>query len=213
MGLVQMSCAGCGAQFERHSAEMNRHLRRNPERKFYCSRSCYAKNEGKNRLGPMLGLGRPELLVPGKLTDQYSPFRYFMRKARNRELKDPTDLDLPFLKELWEKQEGRCALSGLRMELPKHATAWGERLNDPWKPSLDRIDSSVGYIKINVRFVTVIANFAKQNFSDEQLFAFCRAVTQHHNTTSLEQTMPYERPPSKRKAKEERSLWRVSLAA
>jgi hypothetical protein len=210
MPLIQLLCAGCGFGFEKPSSEIKRQQRKNPDRKFYCSISCYAHYKGKQNLGASLGLGRPELLTPGKTTDKYSPFRYFMRKARNREHNETTDLDLLYLKTLWEQQGGCCALSGLHMELPRHAVAWGERLRDPWKPSLDRIDCSIGYLKGNVRFVTVIANLAKQNFSDEQLLEFCRAVVQH-NTTGL--STPYQRPERPSKVKEARGLWQVSLVS
>ena len=210
MPTIQLQCAGCGVSFQKQSSEIKRQQQKNPSRQFYCSISCYANHAGKQNLGSSLGLGRPELLTPGKVTDEYSPFRYFMRKARNREHNEVTDLDLPYLKALWEAQGGCCALSGLQMELPRHAVAWGERLRDPWKPSLDRIDSAVGYVKGNVRFVTLIANFAKQNFSDEQLLDFCRAVVQH-NGTGLS-ALP-QRPKAPSQVKEARALWQVSLLA
>jgi hypothetical protein len=119
-------------------------------------------------------------LQPDNRRDQYSPFRYFMKKARGR--KHETDLDLPFLVELWDRQNGRCALSGRLLELPPTTQAWEDRKRDPWKPSLDRIDSSKGYLKGNVRFVTVIANSAKQVWDDETVVEFCREVAAFHGT-------------------------------
>ena len=50
----------------------------------------------------------------------------------------------------------------------------------PYTASLDRIDSEKGYVKENVRFVAVIANFSKNKFSDEDVIDFCEAVTQVH---------------------------------
>jgi hypothetical protein len=97
-----------------------------------------------------------------------------MRKARNRG--HETDLDLPYLEWLWNEQEGLCALSGRQLTLPPNTESWEKQTNDPWKPSLDRIDNERGYVRGNVRFVCVIANFAKGAFSDEALFEFCEAV-------------------------------------
>jgi len=108
--------------------------------------------------------------------DEYSPFRYFLRKARAR---DPrTDLDLAHLAALWSEQGGRCALSGRSMELPRNGLEWERRTRDPWKPSLDRIEGRLGYTRGNVRFVTVIANLAKSGFSDADVIEFCRGVVE-----------------------------------
>ena len=66
------------------------------------------------------------------------------------------------------------------MVLPRNTLAWETQTEDPWKPSLDRIDSSKGYLKGNVRFVTVMANLAKGTFSDAELVRFCQAVAAHN---------------------------------
>ena len=97
-----------------------------------------------------------------------------MNKARNRP--QETDLDLPYLKTLWEKQEGCCALSGMPMKIPRTTRDFDSQKWDPWKPSLDRIDCSKGYLKGNVRFVTQIGNFARNGFTDEDVLRFCQAV-------------------------------------
>lgn len=101
-----------------------------------------------------------------------------MRKARIRDA--ATDLDLEFLAEVWRVQDGRCALSGVPMLLPRNSLEWERRTHDPWKPSLDRIDPRKGYVRGNVRFVTVMANLARSTFSDAEVVAFCRAVVTHH---------------------------------
>ena len=134
--------------------------------------SCYGKLKGSHNLdGHRVGAAH---LDPGNRRDAFSPFRYYMRKARNRPKE--TDLDLLYLKTLWEQQKGRCALSGIKMEIPQNTRAFEKRGHDPWKPSLDRIDCSKGYLKGNVRFVTMLANFALNGFSDEDLVQFCQAV-------------------------------------
>lgn len=55
-------------------------------------------------------------------------------------------------------------------------TAIGWMEQDPSNASLDRIDNSKGYIEGNVRFVALMANLARQSFTDEQMIAFCKAV-------------------------------------
>jgi len=173
--VVELTCAGCACSFARSRSEVTRQ-ERHARSRFYCSRSCYARTVGKYNLGADLGQGHVDVLNAGNRRDRWSPYRYFLRKARNR---DPyTDLDLPYLADLWEQQVGRCAISGILMALPPDGLAWERLTRDPWKPSLDRMDSSHGYVRGNVRFVTVIANLAKGTFTDEELGAFCRAVVE-----------------------------------
>ncbi len=172
----QLICTCCGETFSKPSKEVARQRARNPQRAFYCSRSCYARHVGQHNLGHHLGRGNPAVLDPGNRQDEFSPFRYFMRKARNRP--QHTDLDLCYLRDLWASQRGRCALSGIPLELPRNTLEWERRVRDPWKPSLDRIDSSRGYIRGNVRYVAMIGNLAKQRFTDDELFEFCGAVAE-----------------------------------
>lgn len=86
------------------------------------------------------------------------------------------------LTRLWYHQEGLCAISGRLMEIPdmlhdKHNNVGRRRTHlSPWRASLDRIDSSQGYMVGNVQFVCTIANLAKADFTLEELKAFCMAV-------------------------------------
>lgn len=52
-------------------------------------------------------------------------------------------MTLDFLKELYIKQNGKCAYSGLQLLLPSNN-------NNDWVMSLERIDTSIGYITTNV---------------------------------------------------------------
>ena len=100
-----------------------------------------------------------------------------MKKARNRWYE--TDLDLEYLRDLWIRQSGLCAISGFKMILPFNSRRWEKQTKDPWKPSLDRINPKHGYTKGNVRYVSVIANIARSTFSDDQLIEFCMRVIEY----------------------------------
>jgi len=90
------------------------------------------------------------------------------------------DIDRPFLQELYDKQFGKCELTGRTLVLTRIDTKSEERINTC---SVDRIDNSKGYIKGNIRLITLQANSAKWTGNDEELLAFCKDVIQ--NLSSL----------------------------
>ena len=94
-----------------------------------------------------------------------------MKNARDRNKgynkKHPDDkrefsITVPYLMELLERQDGKCALSGLRMLTTTHRDECPEdERRNPNKLSIDRIDSLKGYIEGNVQLVRWRANSMK----------------------------------------------------
>ena len=73
-----------------------------------------------------------------------------------------------YLWNLYIQQNKKCAITG--DELPILS-----------KASLDRIDSSKGYIEGNVQWVTKQANLSKHIMSMKELYEFCKKVLNHAN--------------------------------
>ena len=70
---------------------------------------------------------------------------------------------------------GRCAQTGI---------PFSYEANSPWKPSLDRIDSRLGYTKENVQYVCVMYNYCKNDFSDEEVRDMCEALVKFQGGAS-----------------------------
>lgn len=87
-----------------------------------------------------------------------------MADARDLEF----SVSLDYLEELLVKQEFRCALSGA--PLPPRI---GRKKDGA---SLDRIDSSMGYVVGNVQWVTAKINSMKSNLEQDEFIALCKAV-------------------------------------
>ena len=83
--------------------------------------------------------------IATKVSDCRASSRRRNAKGRNHDF----DIDIPFMKDLFTKQCGRCALSGIVM-----ATAPMTH----WQASIDRIDTDIGYVHSNVRWVCLEFN-------------------------------------------------------
>ena len=89
------------------------------------------------------------------------------------------DISRAYLQELYNEQNGKCGLTGRDMVMTRKDTRSEERINTC---SVDRIDNSKGYIKGNIRLITLQANSAKWTGSDEDLLSFCRDVIRTHDS-------------------------------
>lgn len=94
-------------------------------------------------------------------------------RIQNRAKKAKYDfsISIEYLWELFQKQNGKCSLSGVDLKLSEDkqlATA-----------SLDRIDNSKGYIEGNVQWVHKMINFMKYTNSDIQFREWCNKVTNY----------------------------------
>lgn len=83
------------------------------------------------------------------------------RSAKTRKI-DCYDLDVDFLLDLYNQQNGKCAITGIPMT---HIAGQGII---PTNISMDRIDNSLGYTKDNVQLTCRFINHAKMNMSMEQ---------------------------------------------
>lgn len=185
MSSTKLVCSGCQTTFERATKEVTRQRKKhnNPNMLFYCSSRCHADSGGKNNLGKHLGVGKPENLPLGSETDEFSPYRVYLKLALQRKDKE-CDLDLPYLQALWASQQGKCGMTGVPLDLPQKMADWTRLSGVPTKPSLDRIDGLKGYVKGNVRYVSVMANLARSRFSDKEVIDWCLQVARHHDQTT-----------------------------
>ena len=76
--------------------------------------------------------------------------------------------------QLFEKQKGKCALSGLPLEFPKDRNPHGGNA------SLDRIDSKGGYTLNNVQWLHKDINIMKNAFKQGHFLEMCKAVAKHN---------------------------------
>lgn len=158
--------------------EYNRQVRGGrPTDHFFCSRSCTRKwqnsnlsEEQKAHRSVRLKETQRRASRAGADVIRKGKFTYYLKKARARSsIRNhwgESDLTEEYLHTLWEKQDGKCAWTSIEMNI----TSYADRNNGLFNASLDRIDSTKGYIQGNVQFVLLPLNMAKGNRDDDDEF-------------------------------------------
>lgn len=112
--------------------------------------------------------------------DGYTNKLYLDAKQNNK--KRAKDLDFTItekdIRELYKKQDGKCNLSGKKMTHIGYQDSNKQKINN-WNISVDRIDSTKGYMKDNVQLVCAIINRMKSDLNDAEFFGLCDDV--HRN--------------------------------
>lgn len=166
--LITIKCDYCGKEFEKPISEYKRNI--SLGRSNYCSRHC----SGCANISNLPKHSSTISKYCSNRRDKYTPFRYYYRNAkrRNKEF----NLTLEYLKSLWEEQKGICPYTGIKLNLATYL----KNHNDPiYTASLDRIDSSKGYIIGNVQYISAAINYMKGEMSHKDTFKLCKIIAKH----------------------------------
>lgn len=105
----------------------------------------------------------------------------FITTLRNRAIARGKEwsVDIFYLWALYQKQNGKCALSGEPITFPKHRESRRTA-------SLDRIENDKGYIEGNVQWVHVDVNFMKYQLSQNRLIELCNKISENKRGHKLQ---------------------------
>ena len=98
-------------------------------------------------------------------------FHNYKRNAKSRGI--DFDITLEYVASLYKEQEGKCAISGMPIDIK----------GAPWKGqngSLDRIDPSKGYVEGNVQWVHKIVNEMKWDLQSEEFFSIVKEIYEYN---------------------------------
>lgn len=180
--LVTFVCDCCGKECQKPLSEYNRNKRLG--RHNFCSRRCACIFNNKYCKKTLTEKARIHLLnICNNRHDEFTGFRYILRNISKR-FKD-VDIDLQYLKDLWEQQKGICPYTGIHMSLPtyKHNSDYFVTA------SLDRIDSSKGYVKGNLQYVVLPINFLKSTMSDLAVKRFLKQISAYTSRFHEDETI------------------------
>lgn len=89
----------------------------------------------------------------------------YRNKNRNDTGRDHKfDIDVDYIQQLWNIQNGRCSISGVAMV---------KKTTCDWQCSIDRIDNTLGYVKSNVRLVCLEFQHGRHQWTTEMWHEFC----------------------------------------
>ena len=87
----------------------------------------------------------------------------------------PFTLTVDDVRQMFEYQDGKCAVSGVRFK----AYAGESRVN-PYQPSIDRVEPPLGYVQGNVRLVLHAVNVGLSDMPLPDYVDVCAAVARKH---------------------------------
>lgn len=120
------------------------------------------------------GIGPASRAWKGGKHTPLTHFNKFRRAAERRGIE--WALTIEDIDDLFDRQEGICAMSGEKLRFDHGQRNGCENGN----ASLDRINNKLGYRKDNVQLVTKHVNMGKQSLAYEDFVLMCMRVVEHH---------------------------------
>lgn len=154
-------------------------IRQTRYRKFRTCNRCRFIVQNRGNLGQHRGAG--------DLTKTF--YNYFKHTAKRRSI--PFAVSIEYLWSLAAQQNMRCALSGLEIVFPAVTDGNGNWMADLQQrdsigsgricvASLDRKNSSLGYVEGNVQWVSQWANIVKNGLNNSEFVHLCHLVASQH---------------------------------
>lgn len=162
-GYPEKKCPGCGVQFKPITYKQ-----------IYCCKSCGDKVRSKDP-------ARQQRYKMHQINYNSKSVRHFLMRLLNKKSRG-RHLDIDYVLGIYDAQKGRCALSGVEMT---HIAGHGRV---PTNISIDRIDSSKGYVKGNIQLVCCAVNVAKSNWPQQDFIEMCKRVADKARMENNERT-------------------------
>ncbi len=173
---ISLTCTKCGDPFERTVSDHQRRLNKLPDStNFFCGRSCSSSYRNSHRANNGNHLKEYRFVVGDTARMVYDRnFTWYIHRLttdRRRGLKYSGDrLELQsMLMDQWKIQQGRCAITGVHLQLRIGASGQCDTDNVFQIASVDRINNELSYTKGNVQWVSMAINRARGN-TDLSLF-------------------------------------------
>ena len=99
--------------------------------------------------------------------------RFLAAKDRAKKKNLPFDISKEYLKELWDKQNGKCAISGIDMTFEQCNGRTSTNV------SIDQINPNEGYTVGNIQLVCMAINQIKSDLKMDEVYMFCKCILEN----------------------------------
>ena len=102
------------------------------------------------------------------------------RAASRGDRSQEINVSLDYVYEVGASQDFYCALTGEELEFTRGGQMWLGQWCNPNSCTIDRIDSSKGYVEDNIQLITWKANCIKRNLDNNEFIEFCKDVAYYN---------------------------------
>lgn len=89
-------------------------------------------------------------------------------------------ISIQYAWDLFLKQNRKCAISGLDLTFDPYGSGKKFKETNKVTASLDRINSSIGYVEGNVQWIHKRINIMKNEFPQEEFLEYCRIIAKNN---------------------------------
>lgn len=157
-------CSSCKQYKKSNNFPKNKHNKLRDGLSYVC-KNCYSTIYNKNRIEKAT-INKLDYTLKMRLNDS-------KQRAKKRNIYN--DIIIEDLYELWNTQNGKCAISGIDLTVE----SYNGRVNT--NVSIDRIDSTKGYTKSNIQLVCSTINMMKGSLNIDELIFFCENILKQNN--------------------------------
>jgi len=167
---TKLTCPKCNKEYYKDESEYLRNIKKN--RESFCSIKCAADiNKIPKELRGTFNL--TEYNRNNQKENPFKMFKIYLKSIKNSNRLKDKNVTLQDLKDQWELQEGICPYTNFKLKLRCHSDgAVNKELDWYLYASVDRIDSTKGYVKGNIEFISLPINLMKNRYTKEQTKEF-----------------------------------------
>jgi len=88
------------------------------------------------------------------------------------------DIDVDYILELYQRQQGLCALTGWPLEVTRGGSWHGK---NPRGLTMDRKNNSGGYTRGNLQLVGALANSTRSDMPLQDFIRMCGSIARYHS--------------------------------
>ncbi len=154
-----VKCAHCGADFSKPISLID-FEKKAGRKQHFCSLSC---------------INDYNIALADTIEQELKHFKHVLSLVDENpeKIKTSIDIDVLYLRTIWDNQRGRCVYSNVPLVLPTGITDSDDIL---YAATIDRINPSVGFIKGNITFISVAMSFMKENISHEKTLKLVKLI-------------------------------------